>query len=57
MDISGTDLQIAIIFLIPVASVIGIFTLLAVVGWAKERRREREASYRHETARDRKSVV
>lgn len=51
MDISGTDLQIAIIFLIPVASVIGIFTLLAVVGWAKERRREREALYRHETAR------
>ena len=47
----STDLAYAILFLIPVAGVIGIFTLLAVLGWAKERRRERESFYRHETAR------
>jgi hypothetical protein len=45
------SLQQAVLFLIPVASVIGIFTLLSVVGYARERRREREALYRHETAR------
>jgi hypothetical protein len=45
------SLASAVIFLIPIAGIIAIFTFLAVVGWAKERRREREAFYRHETAR------
>jgi hypothetical protein len=45
------NLQYAVLFLIPVAGIIGIFTVLAVVGFARERRREREALYRHETAR------
>jgi hypothetical protein len=48
---NSNELANAVLFLIPVASVIGVFTLLAVVGWAKERRLEREALYRHETAR------
>ncbi len=48
---SPRDLANAVLFLIPVASVIGIFTSLAVLGWSRERRREREALYRHETAR------
>jgi hypothetical protein len=47
----SSELANAVLFLIPVAGTIGIFTVLAVVGWAKERRREREALYRHETAR------
>jgi len=46
-----TRIANAVLFLIPVAGVIGIFTLLAVLGWARERRRERESLYRHETAR------
>jgi len=48
---NDSNLERAVLFLIPVASVIGIFTLLAVLGYARERRREREALYRHETAR------
>lgn len=39
------------VFLIPIVATFSLFTFLAVVGWAKERRREREAFYRHETAR------
>jgi hypothetical protein len=50
-DTGSIDLTYAVVFLMPVVSVIGIFTLLAVLGWAKERRRERESLYRHETAR------
>ena len=49
MDSNST--AYALLFLMPVACVIGIFTLLAVVGFARERRRERESLYRHETAR------
>jgi hypothetical protein len=39
------------IFLIPVATVVAVGAFLSVVGFARERRREREALYRHETAR------
>ncbi len=45
------DISYAVLFLMPVAAVICIFTLLTVLGWARERRRERESFYRHETAR------
>ena len=51
MATNSSNLAYAVLFLIPVASVIGIFTLLAVIGYARERRRERESLYRHETAR------
>jgi hypothetical protein len=46
-----SDLARAMIFLIPIVATFSLFLFLAVVGWAKERRREREAFYRHETAR------
>jgi len=41
----------AVIFLIPVASVVALGAFFSVVGYARERRKEREALYRHETAR------
>ncbi len=40
-----------VLFLIPIAGTISLAAFLAVIGWARERRREREALYRHETAR------
>jgi len=43
-------LEVAI-FLVPVATVLALGAFLSVVGFARERRREREALYRHETAR------
>jgi hypothetical protein len=45
------SLGYAVLFLMPVACIIGIFTLVAIIGYARERRRERESLYRHETAR------
>jgi hypothetical protein len=47
----GENPENVVIFLIPVAAVIAIGALLSVIGYARERRREREALYRHETAR------
>ena len=43
--------ETAVIFLIPVASVVALGAFFSVVGHARERRKEREALYRHETAR------
>lgn len=43
--------EMTVILLIPVAGVIAIGAFLSVVGFARERRKEREALYRHETAR------
>lgn len=45
----NTDLSA--ILMIPVVSTIAIGAFLSVVGFARERRKEREALYRHETAR------
>jgi hypothetical protein len=39
------------IYLIPVTMVVALGAFFSVVGFARERRREREALYRHETAR------
>jgi len=36
------------VFLVPAVGAIALFTFLAVVGWAAERRRERETYYRYE---------
>jgi hypothetical protein len=38
-----------IVFLIPIVSIIALFTFLAIATWASARRRERESYYRHET--------
>lgn len=38
----------AMMFVVPAIGAIGLFTFLAVVGWASERRRERETYYRYE---------
>lgn len=38
----------AMVFLIPVAGAISLFTFLAVASWAENRRRERESYYRYE---------
>lgn len=38
----------AMVFLVPAVGAISLFTFLAVVGWAAERRRERETYYRYE---------
>lgn len=38
----------AMVFLIPVAGAIGLFTFLAVASWAENRRRERETYYQYE---------
>jgi RNA polymerase sigma-70 factor (ECF subfamily) len=37
-----------LIFVIPIVTVIAVFTMVAVVRWAEERRKEREAYYRYE---------
>ena len=34
--------------MIPIVGSISLFSLLAVVGWAEQRRKEREAYYRYE---------
>ncbi len=41
----------AVLYLIPIAVWVSLAAFLSVVGWARERRKEREALYRHETAR------
>ncbi len=41
----------AVLFLVPVATVVALGAFASVVGWARERRKEREALYRYETAR------
>jgi len=38
----------ALTFMIPIVGAISLFSYLAVVGWAEERRKEREAYYRYE---------
>ena len=38
----------AMVFLVPAVGAISLFTFLAVVGWAAERRRERESYYSYE---------
>ncbi len=38
----------ALIFMIPIVGAISLFSFLAVVGWAEQRRKEREAYYRYE---------
>jgi len=42
------NLEMVVIFLIPIASIIGLTVLLSVAIWARERRRERETLLRHE---------
>jgi hypothetical protein len=42
------NLEMVVIFLIPIASIIGLTVLLSVAIWARERRRERETLFRHE---------
>jgi hypothetical protein len=44
-------IDLTAVLMIPVASTIAIGAFLSVVGFARERRKEREALYRHETAR------
>jgi len=41
----------SVALLIPVVSVIAVFTFIAVAAWSDNRRRERESFYRHETYR------
>ncbi len=36
------------VFLIPIVSVVAVFTFVAVATWSDNRRKEREAFYRHE---------
>ncbi len=38
----------AMIFMIPIVGSIALFSFLAVVGWAEQRRKEREAYYRYD---------
>ena len=38
----------AMIFMIPIVGSVALFSFLAVIGWAEERRKEREAYYRYE---------
>jgi hypothetical protein len=40
-----------VVFLIPVVGIIAVFTFVAVAAWSDNRRKEREAYYRHETLR------
>lgn len=35
-------------FIIPIVTIIAVFTFVTVQNWAEERRKEREAYYRHE---------
>lgn len=37
--------------LIPIVAIIAVFTFIAVASWSDNRRKEREAYYRHETYR------
>jgi len=39
------------IFLIPVVAIVSVFTFVAIAAWSDNRRKEREAYYRHETLR------
>jgi hypothetical protein len=50
MEISES-LPEAVAMLVPIVSMVVIFAYLGIVGWAKEKRREREAFYRAETAK------
>lgn len=43
-----TNIEMVVILLIPLAGTLAIFTCLTVVGYARERRLEREALYRKE---------
>ena len=45
------DPGLELVVLIPIATVVALGAFFSVVGWARERRKEREALYRHETAR------
>ncbi|HVS24532.1 MAG TPA: DUF6249 domain-containing protein [Gammaproteobacteria bacterium] len=40
-----------LVFLVPVAALIGVFSFVAVASWAINRRRERESLYHGETVR------
>ena len=48
---AAREISNAFLFMVPAVGSVAIFAFLSVVGWAKERRREREALYRHDTAR------
>ena len=37
--------------LLPVVSVIAVFTFVSIAAWAENRRKERESYYKHETYR------
>jgi hypothetical protein len=39
------------VFLIPIVSIIAVFTFVAIATWSENRRKERETYYRHETYR------
>jgi hypothetical protein len=39
------------IFIIPVVGTVAVFTFVAIATWSENRRKEREAFYRHETYR------
>ena len=39
------------VFLIPVVAIVSVFTFVAIAAWSDNRRKEREAYYRHETLR------
>jgi hypothetical protein len=39
------------IFLVPIFSILSVFVFLVVIVWTRQRRREREAYYRHELAK------
>ena len=41
----------SMVFLIPVVAIVSVFTFIAVATWSDNRRKEREAYYRHETLR------
>jgi hypothetical protein len=41
----------SMIFLIPVVAIVSVFTFVAIAAWSDNRRKEREAYYRHETLR------
>jgi len=45
------NLEAVLLLGIPIVGVVAICTWLAIVGFARERRKEREALYRYETAR------
>ena len=40
-----------VVFLVPVVGIVSVFTFVAVAVWSDNRRKEREAYYRHETLR------